>query len=193
MKKNRLAIFASGNGSNAEAICDYFKNHSSIEISLVLSNNASAGVFQKVKKFTVEARAFTKDDFKEEGNVLEWLHEKQITHIILAGFLWLIPSYLIKAFPKAIINIHPALLPQYGGKGMYGMKVHEAIKAAGEKETGITIHIVNERFDEGQHLFQIHCDVNSVDNPEMIARKVRELEHTHYPKIIEQWVEGDLS
>jgi phosphoribosylglycinamide formyltransferase 1 len=187
MKKIRLAIFASGSGSNAEAICRYFNNHPSIEVSLILSNNASAAVLEKASTFSIDARTFKKEEFKEPGNVLKWLHEKEITHLVLAGFLWLIPTYLIRAFPNAIINIHPALLPKYGGKGMYGIKVHEAVKAAGEKETGITIHEVNEYFDEGKHLFQSSCPVNPADSPETIAKKVLELEHAYYPKVIERW------
>ncbi len=187
MKKVRLAIFASGSGSNAEAICRYFINHPSIEVLLILSNNTHAAVLAKANQFSIEARTFNKEEFKESGNVLSWLHEKEITHLVLAGFLWLIPTYLIQAFPTAIINIHPALLPKYGGKGMYGIKVHEAVKAAGEKETGITIHEVNEHFDEGQHLFQSSCSVDSADSPETIAKKVLELEHKYYPEIIERW------
>jgi phosphoribosylglycinamide formyltransferase 1 len=187
MKKVRLSIFASGGGSNAEAICRYFNNHPSIEVALILSNNTNAAVLAKASTFSIDARTFNTEEFKEPGHVLSWLHEKEITHLVLAGFLWLIPTYLIQAFPNAIINIHPALLPKYGGKGMYGIKVHEAVKAAGEKKTGITIHEVNEHFDEGRHLFQSSCFVEAADSAETIAKKVLELEHRYYPEIIERW------
>ncbi len=190
MKKYRLAIFASGNGSNAENIARHFSNHHSIEVALLLSNNSAAQALAKANALGIETIAFGKADFKEGGSVEQALVERGITHLILAGFLWLVPVFLIKRFPKRIINIHPALLPKFGGKGMYGRHVHEAVKMAGEQESGITIHIVNERFDEGQPLLQAKCELLPGDGVEEIASKVQELEYKHYPAAIERWIVG---
>jgi phosphoribosylglycinamide formyltransferase-1 len=187
MDKSRIAILASGNGTNAEAIIKYFRNHNSIEVSLVLSNNAAAYVIERAKNYSIPTRTFTKQEFRE-AIVLDWLKEHSITHIVLAGFLWLIPDNLIKNFPNKIINIHPALLPKHGGKGMYGIKVHEAVKTAGDLETGITIHLVNEHYDEGKILFQARCKVETSFTSAQIAECVHQLEHEHYPKVIEQWI-----
>ena len=140
-KKSRIAVFASGDGSNAEEIFKYFQDHSAIEVVLLISNNPEANVLIRAQKFGIPFKVFSKKEFIESEVVLHWLKEKQVTHLVLAGFLWLIPQYLIKAFPQSIINIHPALLPKFGGRGMYGIKVHEAVKQSGEKETGITIHL----------------------------------------------------
>src|SRR6186713_42141 len=150
----RLAIFASGSGTNAEAIMNHFKQHASAKVVLLLSNNPEAFALERAKKFDVPTKVFTRQQWKESEVVLEWLAQKEVTHVILAGFLWLVPQYLIQAYPNKIINIHPALLPKFGGKGMYGMKVHESVKSTGEKETGITIHVVNQHYDEGEILFQ---------------------------------------
>jgi phosphoribosylglycinamide formyltransferase-1 len=188
MKKYRLAIFASGSGSNAETICRYFQQHTSIEIALIITNNAQAGVLAKAKDFFVESIVLSKEQFQTSEVILGLLVEKNITHLVLAGFLLLIPTYLVKTYPEKIINIHPALLPKFGGKGMYGIKVHEAVRASGETETGITIHLVNERFDEGRHLFQASCAVLPTDTAADIAKKVLRLEHLHYPTVVEQWV-----
>lgn len=188
MNKARIAIFASGSGTNAEAIFNYFKNHSSIEIVLLLSNNSEAYALVRAKKYGVETKIFNRTQFRESEIVLSWLNEAKITHVVLAGFLWLIPEYLVRAFPDHIVNIHPALLPKYGGKGMYGMKVHEAVKAAHETVTGITIHKVNERYDDGQILFQATCEVSPLDTADQIAEKIHRLEHSHYPRVIEQWI-----
>jgi phosphoribosylglycinamide formyltransferase 1 len=187
-EKYRLAIFASGSGTNAEEIFKYFQNHSSIEVVLLLSNNPQAFALQRARNFGVDAKVFDRQQFKETIIVLEWLQEKNVTHVVLAGFLWLIPAYLIKAYPHHIINIHPALLPHYGGKGMYGMKVHEAVKLAGDDKTGITIHAVDDNYDEGEIIFQETCPVLADDTPEQIAHKVHQLEYKHYPEVIEQWV-----
>ena len=184
----RIAIFASGNGSNAEAIIAYFKNHPTIKIALVLSNNADAFVLQRAKHAKIPAKSFSREDYKQPGKVLEYLSSENITHIVLAGFLWLVPEYLINFYPDKIVNIHPALLPKFGGKGMYGNKVHEAVKLAGEKETGITIHLVNEQYDDGRVLFQKSCPVEATHSASDIARCVLELEHKHYPAVIEEWV-----
>ena len=188
MEKSRIAILASGNGTNAEAIIRYFQNHPRIEVGLVLSNNPKAFVLDRAKNLSVPAVTFTREDFKSETQFLPILRERQISHIVLAGFLWLIPEYLIHAFPDKIINIHPALLPKYGGKGMYGMKVHEAVKSAADKETGITIHLVNAHYDEGKILFQASCPVEETHSPGQIAECVHKLEHEHYPLVIERWI-----
>lgn len=190
MSKNlyRIAVFASGSGTNAEEIFKYFQDHPDIKIALLLSNNPKAYALERAKRFNVPVKVFDKHQWKEQRIVLDWLREHQITHIVLAGFLWLVPEYLIKEYHDKIVNIHPALLPKYGGKGLYGMKVHEAIKLAGERETGITIHLVNERYDEGRILFQDKCVVEEGDTPEKIAYKVHCLEYQHYPKVIEHWI-----
>jgi phosphoribosylglycinamide formyltransferase-1 len=187
-KKFRLAIFASGSGSNAEAIMNYFQSNPKIQVAILLSNNANALALKRAEKFNVPSRVFGKQQFAESKEVLSWLRESEVTHIILAGFLWLLPESLIQAYPNRIINIHPSLLPKFGGKGMYGIKVHEAVRAAGETETGITIHLVNERFDEGKVLAQASCKILTTDTAQQIASKVYALEHEAYPKTIEQWV-----
>ncbi len=188
MKQARLAIFISGSGSNAEAIFQHFQNHASVKVSLVLSNNPDAFGLERAKKFSVPTKVFTRTQFRESEEVLQWLKEAGITHLVLAGFLWLVPVYLIRAFPHRIINIHPALLPRFGGKGMYGMKVHEAVKEAQDAQTGITIHEVDEKYDEGRTLFQAVCDIDLTDTPKEIAEKVQRLEHLHYPRVIEEWI-----
>ncbi len=186
-RKYKLAIFASGSGTNAERFFSHFKNHNQIEVSLLLSNNPNAFVLERAKNAGVPTRVFNKKQLRD-GEVLSWLKERGITHIILAGFLWLISDNLIDAFPEKIINIHPALLPRYGGRGMYGSKVHEAVKAANETETGITIHLVNQHYDEGAILFQAKTKIDRDDMPDEIARKVHELEYKHYPVVVEDWV-----
>lgn len=188
--RSRIAIFASGSGTNAEEIIKYFQHHPSVEVALLLSNNPDAYALVRAKNHKIETKVFTKIQFRESDDVLNLLAAAGITHIVLAGFLWLIPSNLIKAFPSRIVNIHPALLPKFGGKGMYGMKVHEAVKASTESETGITIHEVNERYDEGRVLFQATCKVQPTDTPDQIAKNIHQLEHAHYPQVIEKWING---
>ncbi len=188
MKQFRIAIFASGSGTNAEEILKHFQQHPSIEIVLLLSNIPQAYALERAKKYSVPVLVFTRSQFQETGEVINWLKEKKVTHVVLAGFMWLVPDALVKIFPGKIINIHPALLPKYGGKGMYGMHVHEAVKAGGEKKTGITIHEVNEQYDEGRILFQASCTVDATDTPEQIAQKVHQLEYAHYPRVIEAWI-----
>lgn len=188
MKPHRIAIFASGSGSNAEEVMAYFQYHPSIEVKLLLSNNINAQALQRAEKFKVKTRIFSKTQFRESYEVLTWLKEEKITHIVLAGFMWLVPNYLTHNYSGKIINIHPALLPKFGGKGMYGMFVHEAVKAAAESETGITIHEVNEHYDEGNIVFQATCGIDETDTPQSIALKVQQLEHMHYPKVIERWI-----
>ncbi len=186
--KNRMAIFASGSGTNAEEIFKYFQHHASIEVVALLSNSNQAYALERAKKFGIETHVFNREEFREQRIVLSWLQERKVTHIVLAGFMWLVPVYLIQAYRDRIINIHPALLPKFGGKGMYGMHVHEAVKAAGEKQTGITIHLVNEKYDDGKILMQATCTVTADDTPETIAGKVHSLEYAHYPKTIEAWI-----
>ena len=166
----------------------YFQNHSKIEVAALLSNKAEAPVLDRAKKFNIPSRVFDKNQFRECDEVIEWLRENKITHIVLAGFLLLIPEKLIKAFSERIINIHPSLLPKFGGKGMYGMNVHEAVVAAGENETGITIHVVNAHYDEGKILAQFKCSISTIDNATSTAEKVLQLEHEHYPGEIEKWI-----
>lgn len=188
MKKYRLAIFASGNGSNAENIARYFSEHKSVEVVLLLSNNSEAPALVKAKKLGIEVMAFSREDFKEGGRVEQTLLKKEVTHLVLAGFLWLVPAFLIRLFPNRIVNIHPALLPKFGGKGMYGLHVHEAVKNAGEQESGITIHLVNEHFDEGAPLLQAKCKILPGDSIDEIAKKVQDLEYAYYPPTIEKWL-----
>src|SRR5258705_8479798 len=162
MDKKRIAIFVSGSGSNAEAVMKYFQKHPNISVVLLLSNNPQAHALERAKKINVLTKVFDRLQFQQE-DVLKYVTEYQITHIVLAGFLWMIPKILTDAFPNKIINIHPSLLPKFGGKGMYGMKVHEAVKNAGETETGLTIHLVNEKYDDGKILKQVRCKVSPAD------------------------------
>jgi phosphoribosylglycinamide formyltransferase-1 len=186
-KINRLAIFASGNGTNAEAIMRHFQSHPQIQVVLLLSNNPNALAIERARKFDVPGKTFNKQQFGEDGEVMQWLKEFEITHLVLAGFIWLLPEPMIQGFPDRIINIHPSLLPKFGGKGMYGMNVHKAVKAANESETGITIHLVNAHFDEGRILTQVSCKILPEDSPEEISAKVNQLEYRHYPETIERW------
>jgi phosphoribosylglycinamide formyltransferase 1 len=183
---NKIAIFASGSGSNAENIINFFKENKKIEISLVFSNNKNAGVIQRAVNLDVKCLFFSRTDFYESKKVLQALKNNNIDFIVLAGFLWLIPEYLIDTYPNKIINIHPALLPKYGGKGMYGMNVHKAVVKNKDSESGITIHYVNKEYDKGNTLFQAKCSILPSDTPEDIAKKVHELEYEHFPKVIEK-------
>jgi phosphoribosylglycinamide formyltransferase 1 len=179
----RIAILASGSGSNAEKIMEYFQDSTKAEIALVASNKADAFVLARAKKFEVPTFTFSKKEL-EEGILLEKLQTEKIDWVILAGFLLKIPVDLIRAFPEHMVNIHPALLPNYGGKGMYGSYVHEAVKAARDTETGITIHLVNEHYDERKIIFQAATTVSADDTPETIAAKVHALEHRYFPEVI---------
>ena len=182
-----IAIFASGSGTNAENIIQYFSKSKSIEVSLVVSNRSDAYVLERARLLKVPELIITKKEFSEsEYYVLTKLRDFHIDFIVLAGFLLQIPKYLIQAYPGAIINIHPALLPKFGGKGMYGDRVHEAVVAAGEKESGITIHYINEHYDEGNAIFQATCPVLPTDSPDDVAKKVHALEYEHFPQVIEQ-------
>lgn len=189
LPRYNIAIFASGSGSNAEAIIRHFKHHDAIRVTLVLTNNPEAQVITRAESHGVATHTFTKQEFVE-GTVHHLLQKHQITHLVLAGFLWLVPQSLVQAYAGTIINIHPALLPAFGGKGMYGMRVHEAVKDAGVTKSGITIHLVNEQYDEGAVVRQVECAIESNDSSHDIAAKVQALEHQYYPITIEQWIKG---
>ncbi|AMC11445.1 phosphoribosylglycinamide formyltransferase [Lutibacter profundi] len=181
----RIAILASGTGTNAENIIKYFKNNSLISVVQVLSNNKEADVLKKAKRLGIPSRYFDKNSLFNTNEILTILKE-QADYIILAGFLWKIPLKIIELFPNKILNIHPALLPKYGGKGMYGMHVHNAVVENREKETGITIHFVNENYDEGAIIFQKSVEVLVCDTAEDVAKKIHVLEQENFPKIIEK-------
>ena len=183
--KKRIAIFASGSGSNAQKILEHFKKHNDAEVAIVLTNNPEAYVLQRADNFEVPSHIFTRHEFYQTDDVVQLLKNLKVDIIVLAGFLWLIPQRLLQAFPNKIINLHPALLPKYGGKGMYGDNVHKAILEAGETESGITIHFVNENFDEGEIIHQSRFHIEKQDDMEMIKFKGQQLEHHHYPKVIE--------
>jgi len=187
-KKFRIAVFASGSGSNAEEIFKYFERHPDIQVVLLMTNNPNAFAVQRAKNHGIKAVIFNREQYRDGQFIRQHLEDSGATHIVLAGFLWLIPAYLLESFPDRIINIHPALLPKYGGKGMYGAKVHEAVKAAGEAETGITIHLVNSNYDEGEVLFQARCPIFRDHSANEIAACVHKLEHEHYPRVIEHWI-----
>lgn len=183
--KKRIAIFASGSGSNAQKIMEHFKYANDAEVALVLSNNPEAYVIQRADNFEIPSHIFDRYEFYQTNEIVDLLKRLEIDLVVLAGFLWLVPENLLKAFPNKIINIHPALLPKYGGKGMYGDRVHQAILDAGEEEHGITIHFVNENFDEGEVIYQARFRVEPGDTLEQIKFNGQQLEHLHYPKIIE--------
>jgi len=181
-----IAILASGSGTNALNIINYFKNSDKARVALVISNKSKAGVIEKAMLADVPVMLLTGRNHFEDKRLSGFLLRQKIDLVVLAGFLLLVPPHLVAAFPNRIINIHPALLPKYGGKGMYGMKVHEAVIANKEKESGITIHYVNEKYDEGQVIFQARCPVEAGDTPETLAQKVHQLEYEHFPKVIEK-------
>lgn len=180
-----VAIFASGSGTNAENIARYFSKSETVKVAVVLSNNKNVGVHARVNNLGIPSFVFSREEFVEGTPVLAKLAEYQTDLIVLAGFMNKISDVLLKAYPGKIINIHPALLPKHGGKGMYGMHVHEAVVAAGEKESGITIHYINENYDEGDIIFQATCPVSPSDTPDEVAAKVHALEYAHYPHVIE--------
>jgi phosphoribosylglycinamide formyltransferase-1 len=202
--ETRIAIFASGAGSNAQKIIDYFRQRdlthpvsyrdsrgesflsTKVEIALIVCNNPGAGVLNIAAKENIPVLIIEKEKFFRGNAYLDELKEKQVDFIVLAGFLWKIPDALLKAYPVQIINIHPALLPKYGGKGMYGTNVHETVIAAGEKESGITIHYVDEHYDNGDIILQVKCPVLENDTPDSLAQRIHKLEHEHYPKVIEK-------
>jgi len=186
--KKRIAIFASGSGSNAQKIMEHFKYSDEVEVALILSNNPDAYVIQRADNFEIPAHIFDRNEFYNTDNVVNILKNLNIDLIVLAGFLWLVPNNLLKAYPNQIINIHPALLPKYGGKGMYGDHVHKAVLANKEEEHGITIHFANEHFDEGEIIYQAKFKVDAGDTLDIIKFKGQQLEHQHFPKVIENLI-----
>ncbi|MBP8903309.1 MAG: phosphoribosylglycinamide formyltransferase [Paludibacteraceae bacterium] len=184
MPKN-IAIFASGSGSNAENIIRYFQNKGVFNFPVIISNRSDAYIHQRAESLNIKSITCSRKDFETGDSVLELLRGYQVDIIVLAGFLLKVPELLVDAFPNRIINIHPALLPKYGGKGMYGDHVHRAVRASGDTESGITIHFVNNKYDEGNIIFQAKCPVSPTDSVEEIARKVHELEYEYFPKVIE--------
>lgn len=185
-KMKRLAVFASGSGTNFQQICEYFKEkNSDIKIELLVVNKANAYVVERAKQLNVKSVYFNREDFYSSEKVVECLLENQIDFIVLAGFLWLVPSNILKNYENKIINIHPALLPKYGGKGMHGHHVHQAVIAAKEQESGITIHYVNEKYDEGNIIFQAKCSITPEDTADSLAEKIHLLEKEHFPKVID--------
>ncbi|MBY0245074.1 MAG: phosphoribosylglycinamide formyltransferase [Sphingobacteriaceae bacterium] len=184
--KKRIAIFASGSGSNAQKIMEYFKNNNDFEVALVLSNQIEAYVLQRADRFEIPTYVFNRNEFYNTDTVESFLERSKIDLIVLAGFLWLIPEKLIKKFPNKIINIHPSLLPKFGGKGMYGDNVHQAVMQAKEPHGGITIHYVNQNYDEGEYIYQAKYAISETDNLDMIKFKGQQIEHLHYPRIIEE-------
>jgi phosphoribosylglycinamide formyltransferase-1 len=183
---DHIALFASGSGTNAERIISHFRSHPDVQVNLVLSNKPDAFVLERAKNHGIPSVVFGRQEFYESDVVLNILKKNEITFIVLAGFVWLIPRNILESYPDRILNIHPALLPKHGGKGMYGMKVHERVLLAGDTESGITIHRVNEKYDAGDIIFQARCPVLPGDTPEILASRIHELEYNYYPEIIEK-------
>lgn len=185
----RIAVFASGSGSNARALMQFFEFHPDAQVTLLVCNNTNAGVLDIARENGVEILLVDREQFYDHRSVSEELKVRGIDLIVLAGFLWLVPPVLVKDFAGRIVNIHPALLPKFGGKGMYGLHVHRAVIDAGETESGITVHFVNEHFDEGSHIAQFTCPVFPDDTAETLAARVLELEHEHYPETVAKLLE----
>jgi phosphoribosylglycinamide formyltransferase-1 len=188
MKK--IAVLVSGSGSNAENLVKYFRKGDLARVTVILSNKKDAFALERAHRLGVPSLYFDRNDFYNSSKILETLKEQEIDCIVLAGFLWLVPNNIIEHFGGRIVNIHPALLPKYGGKGMFGMKVHAAVVENKERETGITIHYVNSNYDEGSIIFQAKAEVLSTDSPEMVAEKVHALEYEYFPKVVEKIVES---
>jgi phosphoribosylglycinamide formyltransferase-1 len=182
----RIAVFASGSGTNAENLIRYFRTKPGARVELVLSNRPGAGVLERARGLGVETEIFNRDTFYGSSEVADLLRSKSIDFLVLAGFLWLVPDGLLEAFKGRIVNIHPALLPRYGGKGMYGEHVHRAVIDSGDTESGITIHYVNREYDKGDIIFQARCPVRKNDTPATLASRVHELEYRHFPEVVEQ-------
>ena len=180
-----IAIFASGSGTNAENLIRFFRTSPFGEVRLVLTNRSDAGVIARAQSLDIESFVFTREQFYSSQEVLNLLVERDIDYIVLAGFLWLVPLYLLLPFENKIVNIHPALLPKYGGKGMYGSRVHEAVIESGESESGITIHYVNPEYDAGDIIFQVRCKIESDESPDSLAAKIHELEYEVFPTVVE--------
>jgi phosphoribosylglycinamide formyltransferase-1 len=188
----RLAIFASGTGSNAKRLIDYFSGNKNISVALVISNRKEAGALEIARKAGIPAVSFLKEEFYNSSTVIEKLISEKIDFIVLAGFLIKVPDNILKVYENRIVNIHPALLPDFGGRGMYGLNVHKAVTESGKKESGITIHLVNEHYDEGKVLFQAKCPVMENDSAEVLAARVQELEHKWFPEVVKQFVENKI-
>ena len=182
----RIVIFASGSGTNAENLIEFFHNRDNASVIQVLTNNPHAKVIDRCNKLKTSCLSFNRTAFYKTTHVLDILKNTNPDLIVLAGFLWKFPETILNTFPNKVINVHPALLPKYGGKGMYGMHIHEAVVANNEKETGITIHYVNEHYDEGTIIFQAKCEVLASDYAEDVAAKIHELEMEHFPKVVDQ-------
>ena len=185
-KTIRIALFASGSGTNVENIANYFNGKTTAKPVCVLCNKPDAFVLERAKRLNLDSMTFNRAEFNDGKKIMEYLGKHDIDFIVLAGFLWLVPEYLINKYPGRIVNIHPALLPKFGGKGMYGMHVHEAVKQSGENETGITIHLIDGNYDKGNTVFQAKVTVEPTDSPDDIANKVHKLEYEYYPKVIEE-------
>lgn len=181
----RIAIFASGSGTNAQRIAEYFNGSQKVLINRIYCNKPDAFVLKRAENLKIPATVFNRKDFYETNRIVNKLIEEKTDLIVLAGFLWLIPENLLKAFSNRIINIHPALLPKYGGKGMYGQRVHEAVIESGDTESGISIHYVNEQYDKGKIIFQAKCKVDPEDTPESLAAKIHQLEYRYFSEVIE--------
>jgi phosphoribosylglycinamide formyltransferase-1 len=187
---SNIAIFASGSGSNAEQIIRYFDQDPDVHVILVLSNRPDAFVLERARNLNVRSIVFDRKAFYQSESVLDELRRISADLIVLAGFLWMIPDYLLKAYSGRILNIHPALLPDFGGKGMYGIRVHEEVIRSGQKESGITIHLVDEKYDHGKTIFQAECPVLQGDTPESLAERIHGLEHWYYPQVIRDFLKG---
>ncbi len=186
-----IAVFASGSGTNFQAIVDYFRNHKMIKVGTLFCNSPDAGAVRRAEKAGIPVVLFTKEDLYGSNKVLNILLEKRIDLIVLAGFMWLIPPKIVSRFRGRIVNIHPALLPKFGGKGMYGINVHNEVISNREKVSGITIHCIDEEYDRGEIVFQAICDVSEDDTPATLAEKVKDLEHRYYPVVIEKLLADD--
>lgn len=189
-ERKRIAIFASGNGTNCENIIRYFQAKGDAEIAFVLSNRADAYALVRARRLGVKTVVMTRDVFNDESAVMELMRREHVGFIVLAGFLLLVPPFLIDAFDHRMVNIHPALLPKYGGKGMYGRHVHEAVKAAGESETGMTVHWVTREYDSGAIIAQYKTAISPTDTVDDIAAKEHELEMKYFPEVIDRIVSG---
>jgi formyltetrahydrofolate-dependent phosphoribosylglycinamide formyltransferase len=188
VKQVRIAIFASGKGSNAGKIIEYFDKHLTVNVSLIVCNKPGAGVLDIAEQSGIKSLLIDKETFKKAGEFSQILKDQGITHIVLAGFLWKIPAGLIAAYQDKILNIHPAMLPKFGGKGMFGEHVHAAVLAAGDKQSGITIHLVDEQYDHGKTIFQTAIDIHPGETPDSLDARIHVLEHEHFPSVIESWV-----
>ena len=189
-RKKNIVLFASGNGTNAENIIRYFQEKKTVNILEVLTNNPRAGVIERAKKQNIPVFVFNRETISAPSGLIDHLLNMETDFIVLAGFLWKIPAELIRQFPQKIINLHPALLPEFGGKGMYGLHVHEAVLAAGKKKSGITIHYVDEIYDNGKIIFQAKTEVSEKETPESLAEKIHQLEYKYFPLVIEEIVSG---